>query len=191
MVPVSVVGLGRLAVCLRPPLKVVENQGDQGREFSRVKIMSGWPETSSSLRPATRFVSCKLFSSRCLKDESQAELEIPHLRAGSQVEYLAGFGRVTLNTIPGLTQIDVIEYVVALCAELENRAFGNPEFLEHSKITLPEYWPTQCIGTKVSKLPVCCLGPWRSRSYPGNVPLIAALIIGINVVACLIRPARS
>ena len=52
---------------------------------------------------------------------------------------------VTVNAVPGLTQIDVVEYIVALCAELEIRAFGNPESLKQSEVALPEPRPTQCI----------------------------------------------
>ena len=98
-----------------------------------------------------------------LEEEPQSELEIPHLRARSQVENPAGFGGVTINAVPGLTQIDVIEYIVALCPELEIRAFSNPESLKQSEVALPEPRPTQRILTNVSKLPVCCFGPRRSQ----------------------------
>jgi hypothetical protein len=83
-----------------------------------VKIMSGWSETRSDFKPATRLVTHSLFSYSLLEDKPQSELEIAHLRARGQVENLTSFSQVTFNAVPGLPKVDVVEYVEALCSEL-------------------------------------------------------------------------
>ena len=96
----------------------VEKQADQGEtKFRVVKNASGW---SVSIKPQTShsFGNTPEFSYNFLEEEPQSELEIPHLRPRGQVENSAGFCGVTVNAVPGLPQVDVVEDIVALRPEL-------------------------------------------------------------------------
>ena len=86
-------------------------------------------------------LTLQLFSHWFLEDEPQSELEVPHLRLRSQAEYLPSFGRITVDAVPWLVQVHMVEYVETLRPEFKNRAFSYSEFLEQSEVALPEPRP--------------------------------------------------
>ena len=122
-----------------------------------------------------------LSNSGQLEAEPHAELELPHLCASSEAEYLTCCPWVAIHTCVRQTEVHLIEDIEALCTKFQIRGFGYFEVLEDREVGLEKQWPMQAVAASVSVLTRRRFGPGCSRTNSHRKPAIAAPMIEAGI----------